>query len=170
MLCVLDQRAWLGYHQYVVQARGNTTSTWANREPKAGEQFRVRFFIHNVGKTPAFNVRLMIIKPMIIPIGNVPDEPKAWSSGTSRLVLFPNDDGLSHNTRALTMSDQQFSAYSNVTKEIFFWAKLYYCDITGRRHSAQTGVSHFFRSNGFSIRSSSVSPDPGEPGHPDCQN
>ena len=65
----LDQRAWLGYHKYVVQARANDTATWTNREPKTGEQFRVRFFIHNVGKTPAFKVRLMIIKPMIIPIG-----------------------------------------------------------------------------------------------------
>ena len=68
------------------------------------------------------------------------------------------------------MSDQQFPEYSNVAKEVFFWAKLYYCDITGRRHWTQAGVAHIFGSPAFSIRSSSVSPDPGEADHPDCQN
>ena len=169
----LDQRAWLGYHRYVVQAREGLTSKWEGREPKAGEQFRVRFFIHNVGKTPALNVRPMVIKPMIIPIGVIPNEPEEWpvsSVRSVRSVIFPNDDGLSHNTRPLTMSDQQFSAYSSTTMEVFFWAKIYYCDITGRRHWTQTGVAHSFRSNDFSIRSSTVRPDPGEADHPDCQN
>ena len=166
----LDQRAWLGYHTYVVQARENFTSTWKNREPKEGEQFRVRFLIQNVGKTPAFNVQLMAIEPKIIPIGNIPNEPEKWSGTPKRFVVFPNDDGLSHNTRPLSMTDQQFSAYSNARREIFFWAKLYYCDISGRRHWAQTGVAHIIRSPTFSIRSSSVSPDPGEADHPDCQN
>ena len=165
----LDQRAWLGYHQYVVQARANDAATWTNREPKPGEQFRVRFFIHNVGKTPAFKVQPMLIRPTMIPIGDLPDEPEAWVSGPNRSVIFPNDDGRSHNTRALTMSDQQFSEYSNVEKEIFFWAKLYYCDITGRRHWTQSGVAHRFGFAEFSIRSSSVSPDPGDADHPDCQ-
>lgn len=166
----LDQRAWLGYHKYKVQARENSTSAWTDREPKAGEQFRVRFFIHNVGKTPAFNVQPMLIEPKIIPMGNTPKEPENWSGGTRRFVIFPNDDGLSHNTGPLKLSEKQFSVYSNATQEVFFWAKLYYCDITGRRHWTQTGVAHTFGSPDFSMRSSSVSPDPGEANHPDCQN
>ena len=166
----LDQRAWLGYHNYVVQARENPTSTWTNREPKEGEEFRVRFMIQNVGKTPAFSVQLMAIEPKITPIGNIPNEPEGWTGTVTRFVIFPDDDGISHNTISLKLTDQQFSAYSNATKEVFFWAKLYYCDISGRRHWAQTGVSHIFRSTGFSIRSGSVSPDPGEADHTDCQN
>ena len=68
------------------------------------------------------------------------------------------------------MTAQQFAAYSDAKNEIFFWAKLYYCDISGRRHWALTGVAHTIDSDDFSIRSSSVSPDPGEDGHIDCQN
>ena len=166
----LDQRAWLGYHKYVVQARENPTSTWNNREPKEGEEFRVRFFIQNVGKTPAFNVRPMVIEPKIVHIGDIPNEPEEWASESGSSVIFPNDDSLSHNTKSLKLSGQQFSAYSNTTMEVFFWAKIYYCDVTGRRHWTQTGVAHIFRSTDFSIRSSSVSPDPGEANHPDCRN
>ena len=166
----LDQRAWLGYHKYVVQARETPASTWNNREPKEGEEFRVRFFIQNVGKTPALNVRPMVIEPKIVHIGDIPNDPEEWTSGSGSSVIFPNDDSLSHNTKSLKLSGQQFSAYSNTTMEVFFWAKIYYCDVTGRRHWTQTGVAHIFLSTDFSIRSSSVSPDPGEASHPDCQN
>ena len=166
----LDQRAWLGYRRYNVQARESSTSTWTNREPKAGEEFRVRFFIHNAGKTPALNVRPMRIKPKIVPVGDVPKEPEKWSVGSGRSAIFPNDGSLSHNTRILPMTEQQFSAYSSKTMEAFFWAKIYYCDVIGRRHWTQVGVAHIFESADFTIRSSSVSPDPGEADHPDCQH
>ena len=49
----LDQRAWLGYERYVIQARANNTSGWEEREPRAGEQFSGRFYFQNVGRTPA---------------------------------------------------------------------------------------------------------------------
>ena len=166
----LDQRAWLGYHQYVVQARANDTAAWTNREPAPGEQFRVRFFIRNVGRTPASNVRLMKVKPMIVPIGDIPNEPEEWSGTPSRSVVFPNDEGRSHNTGTLSLSDQQIAEYSERRQEVFFWAKLYYCDIAERRHWTQTGIAHIFGSAEFSIRSSSISPGPGEADHPDCQN
>ena len=76
----LDQRAWLGYHAYIVQARENSTSKWTNREPKAEELFRVRFLIQNVGRTPALNVQLMPIKPILVPVGVIPSEPKDMAS------------------------------------------------------------------------------------------
>ena len=108
----LDQRAWVGYSGYVLQARKDRTSAWTNREPKAGEQFRVRFLIQNTGKTPAFNVRVMDIVPKLVGIGETPAEPMAWFGTTRSSVHFPHDDGISHNTGVIRLTDQQFSEYS----------------------------------------------------------
>ena len=68
------------------------------------------------------------------------------------------------------MSDEEFSEYSNGEKEIFFWAKFFYCDINGRRHWTQIGVARAFGSNDFTFRLSSISPNPGEADHKDCQD
>ena len=167
----LDQRAWLGYERYTIEARANDTSRWEKREPKTGEQFRGRLYIQNIGKTPALNVRFMSAPPILIPAGGIPSQPEEekWSIAGGEFVVFPNDDGLSQNTRPRNMPSQVFPAYSNRAREIFFWARLYYCDTTGRRHWTQIGVAHLFEAGTFSIRSSSVSPDPGEADHPDCQ-
>ena len=168
----LDQRAWLGYEHYVIQARANNTSGWEAREPRAGEQFSGRLYIQNVGKTPARNVRFMSVPPILTRVGEIPAEPEEeeWSKAYGASVVFPNDDGLSQSTRVFLMPDQKFSMYSSRSIEAFFWAKLSYCDTTGRRHWTQTGVVHRFEDREFLIAASSVSPDPGESNHPDCQN
>ncbi len=164
----LDQRPWLGYLRYVIQARENPAA-WENREPRAEEEFRIRCYIQNTGKTPAFSVQLMDIVPKLVPIGDSPGEPE-WSSSPPRLVIFPNDESWGHNSGILTLSGQQFSEYSSLEKEIFFWAKLCYCDVTGRRHWTKVEISHTFGSNEYSGRSASVSSGLGEANHPDCQN
>ena len=167
----LDQRAWLGYERYVIQARANDAPEWKEREPRAGDLLRGRLYIHNVGKTPARNVRFMSTPPIWIRAGESPSEPKEeeWSVADGTFVVFPNDDGLSQSTRPLPVPDQIFSAYSNGTIHVFFWARLSYCDTTGRHHWTQIGVAHLSGAQEFSIRASSTSPDPGETNHPDCQ-
>ena len=168
----LDQRAWLGYERYVIQARANNTSGWEAREPRAGEQFSGRFYIQNVGKTPARNVRFMSVPPILTRVGEIPAEPEEeeWSKAYGTFVVFPNDEDLSQSTRFLLIPDQEFSMYSSRSIQAFFWAKLFYCDTIGRRHWTQTGVVHLFEAREFLIAASSVSPDPGESNHPDCQN
>ena len=168
----LDQRAWLGYHKYVIQARESTASNWVDREPEEdGEQFRVRFYVRNVGKTPAFNVRVMS-DARIVPTGRIPDAPESneWTHSQGNVDIFPGDESINHGTSVLYLREEQFSQYSNFEKEIFLWAKLSYCDVLGGHHWAQIGVAHRYRSSAFNIRFSSVSPDPGEKGHPDCRN
>ena len=168
----LDQRAWLGYEHYVIEARENDAPEWKKREPRAGDLLRGRLYFQNIGKTPASNVRFMNAPPIWIRAGEIPSEPKEeeWSVADGIVVVFPNDDGLSQNTSPLPVPNQIFSAYSNGTIQVFFWARLSYCDTAGRHHWSQVGVAHYFEAGNFEIQSSSVSPDPGEANHPNCQN
>ena len=166
----LDQRAWLGYKNCTIQARATGISAWEEREPNRGEEFRGRFNIENVGKTPALNVRLISGVPRVLPIGETPKGPIQWSDPNSGNIIFPNNEVLNQNTGSFTIPDHLFSAYSGYKSEIFLWARLYYCDTAGRRHWTQIGVAHLFGSKDFTMRSSSVSPDPGEADHPYCHN
>ena len=168
----LDQRAWLGYEHYVIEARENDALEWKKREPRAGDLLRGRLYFQNIGKTPARNVRFMNAPPIWIRAGEISSEPKEeeWSVADGIVVVFPNDDGLSQNTSPLPVPNQIFSAYSNGTRQVFFWARLSYCDTAGRHHWSQVGVAHSFEAGNFEIQSSSVSPDPGEANHPNCQN
>ena len=167
----LDQRPWLGYYNYAIQARENPNAVWETREPRFGEEFRIEFFVENVGKTPALEIELMSIVSGLIPIGieDSPKEPDRWSGNSSRSALFPNTDNFSYTSNALFWTDQQFLEYSTSKKDLFFWARLYYCDFLGRRYWTQTGVVHEFDSNRYYIKSSSVGLVSGEAPHPDCQ-
>ena len=158
----LEQRPWLGYYGYAIQARKDSASRWEDREPKAGEELRVECFIQNAGKTPALNIQLMSIVFGLVPIGGSAKEPDKWSGNSNRSALFPNAEGFSHNSDGIVLTDQGFLEYSTSKKEIFFWARLYYCDIAGRRYWTQTGVSHAFGSSAYNLRSSSVGLIPGE--------
>ena len=95
----------------------------------------------------------------------MPSEPKEeeWSVADGIFVVFPNDDGLSQNTRPLLVSNPIFSEYSNGTIQVFFWARLSYCDTAGRHHWSQVGVAHSFEAVDFYIGSNSVSQDPAKP-------
>ena len=85
----LDQRPWLGYERHVMEARANSTSSWEQREPKTGEQSRVRLYVQNIGKTPALNVRLMSTPPILIHVGARPSEPEGgqWSIVEGEFVV-----------------------------------------------------------------------------------
>ena len=162
---------------YVILARANSTSGWERREPDVGEQFSGLFSIQNVGKTPALNVRFLSATPIVNTVGEVPDDEPKWSQPQidETNVVFPSDEDLIQRVgiHYEGMSEQEFLEYSNRSKQIFFWARLYYCDVIGRRHWTQIGAVRLFdpdRASGFRIAASSVSPDPGEPNHEDCQN
>ena len=165
----LDQRPWLVYGDLGIESRVNNTSTWQGREPRAGEQFRIHLHLVNTGKTPALNVRLSSTTPILIPVGERPSEPEGrqWLIVEGKFVVFPNDDGSSHN---INMPSLDLAAYHSRTREIFFWARLDYCDTIGRRHWTQIGIARLYDSGEFTYRASSVSPNPGEANHPDCQN
>ncbi len=166
----LEQRPWLGYYGYTIQAREDSTATWKNRKPKAGERMRVRCSIQNAGKTPALNIQLMLIFPEIIPTGMALEEPDKWIPSADKFLLFPGAEGFGHIGEEIVLTTQQFSEYSTSQKHLFFWAKLYYCDLAGQRHWTQAGVTHRLDSNEFQIFSSTVGTISGETPHPGCQN
>ncbi len=170
----LEQRPWLRYERPVIEVRANDTSGWEERDPEAGERFRGSLQVRNAGKTPALNVRLMSVPPTLIPADDdeLPAEPEEeeWLGAVGTPAIFPDDDRLRQNTESLRMLDRGFSEYSSHSMKIVFWTKLYYCDTTGHRHWTQIGVARLSEAGRSRIEASSVSPDPGEPNHPDCQN
>lgn len=168
----LEQRPWLGYSGFAIYARKNSTTAWEKREPKQGEEIRVRLSIKNVGKTPALNISLMSVTPEVISFGsedtiNVLDD--AADEAKEHNTIFPESEKFGHYIRPYRLTAQEFLEYSTRKKQLFFWAKVYYCDIAGMRHWTQTRATHTYASKGFNIISSSVSPSPGEANHPDCQ-
>ena len=169
----LDQRPWLFYGDLGIESRANNTSPWQeNIEPRAGEQFRIHLHVVNTGKTPALNVRFSSTTPILIRVGERPSETGQgeWSPVGEGFVVSPNDAGAYQIIGARHMSKEDFSAYSNREKEVFFWAKLRYCDPNGWHHWTQIGIARLYDSREFTFRASSVSPNPGEANHPDCQN
>ena len=154
----LEQRPWLGYYGYGIQARENSTAMWEYREPKIGEEFRIRCSIQNTGKTPALNISMMPIILELVPIGGSAKSPE-WSGGQpGQGVLFPNAKDFSHDGGAALLTDQQFLEYSTLKKEIFFWAGLSYTDFAGELYWVSVGVSHSFGSDSYKIKSSFVVP------------
>ena len=72
-----DQRPWLGYHGFAIQARESPTSPWVQRMPAQGEEIRAVFFLDNAGKTPAVGVQRTFTRPRMVGPGEAfPDEPK----------------------------------------------------------------------------------------------
>ena len=168
----LDQRPWLGYNNFLIQSRKHPDAQWENRGPtNAGEQFRVQFYISNPGKTPALNGHLMSIEAETVRIGGIPPIPEKWERSPEKFVLFPKAEGLNHTGR-FALTDQQFSDYKTLQKQIFFWAKVCYSDIIGQHHWTQIGITHTFGDDykHFSIKSSTINPIPGETPHRDCRN
>lgn len=165
----LEQRPWVGYYGYAIEARENPNAVWVKREPESGEEFRVSFSIKNVGQTPALNLRLeSVIGVFVRNHGYSPTNE--WYVGTSRNVVFPKGEGFRQYSGVARLIGQDFLEYSTFKKDLYFWARLYYCDGAGRRHWTKTVVSHEFASGSYSIISSSVGTEPGEANHPDCQN
>ena len=164
----LEQRPWLGYHRYEIQARKDFVASWEDRGPEEGEEFRIRLFIQNVGQTPAVNVQLMSSGPEIVEVGEIPKEPVLDLShiNDSRQVIFPDVKGLVHDLGPFILLGQE---YFVLGKELFFWARLSYCDITGGGHWTQIGISYALGTDGLVIRWSRVSLDSSESNHPDCK-
>lgn len=167
----LEQRPWVGYYGYAIEARENPNAVWVKREPTAGEEFRVSFSIKNVGRTPALKLQLASIVGVVsIEAGDFPSAPNEWVVGTSKNVVFPESEGFTQYSGRFKLMDQDFLEYSTAKKELYFWARLYYCDGIGKRYWTQIGVSHVFGESLYSIRSSSVGSDSGEANHPDCED
>ena len=162
----LDRRPWVGYIGYSIEASEDAV-TWRSGEPRAGERFRIKCMIQNVGKTPAFNLKLM---HTVISMGGLPKEPDEWLGLPERKVLFPDDRNSGYVTKGPVLTPQQFLDYSNLRKRVFFRAKLYYCDFAGQRHWTQVEVSHAFGFGDFRDLSSTVGTVPGPTPHPECQN
>ena len=167
-----DQRPWVGYHKYIIQARESPTSPWTDRGPKEGEEFKVRFFVRNVGKTPALNVAPLHIFMGVQPRSLLPTKAEIREEPDIpiKFALFPGDDRKSHNSRIFRLTEEEFSKYSSLRSDIFFWARINYCDSTGKLHWTQTEMSHTFgaHSEGLVIRSEWADTYPSEGAHPSC--
>ena len=151
---LLDRRPWVGYYGYRIQARKHSTARWEDREPRIGEEFRIRCSIHNTGKTPALNLFMFPIVVRLDSVGDFTDAHK-WSGGQEgRGILFPNAEDFSHSGEAVFLTDEEFSDYYALKKEIFFWAALSYKDIAGELYFVGVAVSHSFGTDSYKIRSS----------------
>ena len=84
--------------------------------------------------------------------------------------LLPNDSSYATIKGPVVIDGDSFLSYVRGQRELALWVKIYYCDISGRRHWTQVAASHKYRADGFTIIRSEASPGPGEEGHPDCQN
>ena len=166
----LDHRPWVGYHGYSIQARKDSTDLGHHRDPKQGEEFRIRCFLQNTGRTPALDVQPMDIKLDLLPMEGVPPEPVDWSGFPDRRTIFPSDESLSHNSDWFKFTDQEFLEYSALEKQLFFWARTYYCDHIGRRHWTQVGGSRTYGARTTSVMQSSVGSIPGDIPHHDCND
>ena len=169
----LDQRPWLGYSSFAVQARESPDVAWENRKsPSQGEDIRALFFLDNIGKTPALNVQRIILRPKMVAVdGQLPDEPNGWLKHPDTIAIFPNiDNAIWHTGDPFRLTQQEFSEYSSKSKRMFFWAKLFYCDAAGQRYWTQVGIAHEFGASGFNIRSVTVGDsEPGAEDHPGCE-
>ena len=71
----------------------------------------------------------------------------------------------------MMIAKETFVEYSTGVRDMFIWARLRYCDTSGRIHWSKVGVFRLVNTppTYFHIWASDVSPDPGEANHPDCQ-
>lgn len=168
-----DQRPWVGYHRFVIQARESSLSPWVDREPMEGDEFRVRLFVRNSGKSPALNVRPFEVLMAACPIGKLPEnEPgiEEPSPNLFQFVLFPGAERTSQNSVAFRFTGQQFSEYYRSEIELFWWTSIHYCDSAGRLHWTDVQVSRTFGSgiDEFILRSMDEGSSPSEGAHPSC--
>lgn len=164
------RRAWLGYASYTLRTCAHPGAAWEARGPRqAGEPFQIRCRIRNTGQTPAYNVKLGIIEPQLVEKGEIPPLPVEERTYGGRLLIFPGDPHWDHSSDFLSLSEQQFTEYASLQKELFFWAELYYCDMAGHRHWTKVGIAHAFGDNQVYGRTALVSPGDGEADHPECQ-
>lgn len=155
-----EQRPWLGIVAYAIQARPSQSAEWETREPTNGaEEFRVSMTESNSGRTPALKVAIQFSDGLLWKAGGTPDEwkfpPVTLAGGT---VLFPGDDGRTQSSPIGKLGNA-FEAYVTRTHNLSIWARITYCDGSGRIHWTQVGVVHEYGSGprNFGIFSASVS-------------
>lgn len=165
----VEQRPWVGYFGCTIEARENSNVAWEKREPRAGENFRVTFSIKNFGQTPALNLQ-PASKIGIFEAGYTPSAPDEWHFGSMKNVIFPRADGFRQFSEEVSLTSQDFLEYSTHKMELYFWARLYYCDGAGRRYWTRIVFSHGFASDRNVVVSSSVGTESGETRHPDCED
>ena len=169
----LEQRAWLGYDGYLLEARPRGTSAaWEPRELIAGDEFRLRLFVTNNGNTPATNVTFKS-RTRFVRRGQIPEEPEWDTIPMTRdgTVFFPRHTGSAQTPDPMMIAGDTFVEYSTGVRDMFIWARLQYCDTSGRIQWSKVGVFRLVNAppTEFHIWASDVSPDPREINHPDCQ-
>ena len=139
----LEQRAWLGYSQITLAARGETDASWEDREPLQGDYGRIRLFIANTGKTPATNVRFLHQTPMLLSDSDdlQPPEPaeSAWQTSDQPHVVVP---GTERRFQEIQFRLNREVRYVNRTHVLFVWVRMEYCDIAHRAPWTQAAVMH----------------------------
>ena len=170
----LEQRPWLGYVGYALEARANDDEPWVEQDLREGDQVRVRMRIENSGRTPAILIPVNSDSVRVLPVGSTAPPPREWrrmSAAQAGVVVLPGVEGQRHYTRPFRLSRAQFEGYSAGTHQLFLWARLNYCDAAQRRHWVQVAITHQSRDppDIVGTPSASISPDPGGLYHPDCQ-
>ena len=169
----LEQRPWLGYVGFTLEARADSDEPWGERVPREGDEVRVRMRILNTGRTPAILIPLNSANPRLAPVDTIAPPPPEWrpvSETQGRVVVLPGVEGRRQYTRPFRLSEEQFRRYSADTHWLLLWARMNYCDAAQRRHWVQVAIAHRSSNppNLFHTPSVSISPDPGEPDHADC--
>ena len=170
----LQQRPWLGYVGFTLEARADNDEPWGERAPQDGDEVRVRMRILNSGRTPATIIPVNSGDSKLAPVNTIAPPPTEWrpvSETQGRVVVLPGVEGRRQYTRPFRLSGEHFRRYSADTHWLFLWARMNYCDAAQRHHWVQVAIAHRSRNppNLFDTPSVSISPDPGEPDHPDCQ-
>ena len=170
----LEQRPWLGYVGFTLEARAGSDEPWVERILREGDEVRIRMRILNTGRTPAILIPVNSANPTLAPVDTIAPPPTEWrpmSETQGRVVVLPGVDGRRQYTRPFRLSGEQFRRYSKDTHWLLLWARLNYCDAAQRHHWVQVAIAHRSSnpSNLFDTPSVSISPDPGELDHADCQ-
>ena len=166
-----EQRAWLGYREISLAARG-TEGSWEDREPMQGDYGRIRLFVANTGNTPATNVRFLYQEPMLLRDGAelTPPEPSEsdWKTSDLEHVVVPGTKMRFHDVQ-FRLNRQ--ARYVTGTHVLFVWARMEYCDVAHRPHWTQAGVMHRYgepRDDFWTLSQSISSADSSEPDYKRC--
>ena len=167
----LDQRPWLAF----------STAEIVPDEIVQGEPALFRFQALNIGKTPAFNVKLLRSYVEMLPNTATFSTPSDsdWIP-VPRATATATDTDLDETTTVFPTSSvyydiatpriiPAFPLYTRRLRFIAVTARLEYCDANRSLHWTQLGVGKVFSEADLTVRHSTASLHPGEPDHPNCQ-
>lgn len=128
---IADERAWVATRGFTVTA-----------EPGQGEDARLRVFVQNNGRTPAFDVRTQDL----FGFGTQTPECFKWSSkddaGPGSIVSPNVPDAPYHETPTLDVPPGQLAQYKARNAHLYFLGMHQYRDIFGEAHWLQFCALH----------------------------